>query len=56
VDRIRNLILPSSSIEYARERARELVDKARGALAELPDTEARRMLDTMAAFVVTRPL
>ncbi len=56
VDRIRNLILPSNSIEYARDRARGLVDKARSALAILPDTEARRVLDTMAEFVVTRPM
>jgi octaprenyl-diphosphate synthase len=56
VERIRNLILPSNSIAYARERARELVDKARTALTELPETEARRVLDTMAEFVVTRPM
>ena len=56
VERIRNLILPSNSIEYARDRARGLVDKARSALAILPDTEARRVLDTMAEFVVTRPM
>jgi octaprenyl-diphosphate synthase len=56
VDRIRNLILPSNSIEYARDRARGLVDKARSALSILPDTEARRVLDTMAEFVVSRPL
>jgi len=56
VDRIRNLILPSTSIEYARDRARGLVDQARSALTELPDSEARRVLDTMAEFVVTRPM
>jgi octaprenyl-diphosphate synthase len=56
VERIRNLILPSDSIEYARDRARQLVDRARSSLAELPDTEARRVLDTMAEFVVTRPM
>ena len=46
-ERIRNLILPSRSIEYARDRARQLVDRARGALTELPDSEARRVLDVM---------
>ena len=56
IDRIRNLILPSESIEYARNRARQLVDKARSALSVLPETEARRVLDTMAEFVVTRPM
>ena len=56
IERIRNLILPSHSIDYARDRARQLIDQARTALAQLPDTEARRVLDTMAEFVVTRPM
>ena len=56
VERIRNLVLPSSSIDYARGRAREFVRRARGALASLPDTEARRVLDTMAEFVISRPM
>jgi octaprenyl-diphosphate synthase len=55
-ERIRNLILPSRSIEYAQDRARRLVDRARGSLSELPDTEARRVLDLMAEFVVSRPM
>ena len=55
-ERIRNLILPSGSIEYARNKAREFVDRARGALGSLPDSEARRVLDTMAEFVVLRPM
>jgi octaprenyl-diphosphate synthase len=55
VDRIRNLILPSKSIQYARDRARELVDRARTAIGDLPDSEAKRVLDAMAEFVVSRP-
>ena len=55
-ERIRNLILPSGSIEYARGRAQAFVDRARGALLSLPDTDARRVLDTMAGFVVSRPM
>ena len=55
-ERIRNLILPSKSLQYARERARHLVDRARRALEAVPDGEARRALDTMAEFVVTRPM
>ena len=55
-ERIRNLILPSSSIQYAQDRARGLVDRARSSLALLPDSEARRVLDTMAEFVVSRPM
>jgi octaprenyl-diphosphate synthase len=55
-ERIRNLIVPSQSIQYAQDRARLLVDRARSAIADLPDTEARRVLDTMAEFVVVRPM
>jgi hypothetical protein len=32
------------------------VDKARSALLELPETDARRALDAMAEFVVSRPM
>jgi octaprenyl-diphosphate synthase len=56
VEKIRNLIVPSHSIDYARDRARQLVDRARSSLQTLPDSEARRALDTMAEFVVTRPM
>jgi octaprenyl-diphosphate synthase len=55
-EKIRNLILPSGSLAYARDRARALVDRARGCLADLPESDARVALDTMAEFVVTRPL
>ncbi|HEV2296832.1 MAG TPA: polyprenyl synthetase family protein [Tepidisphaeraceae bacterium] len=55
-ERIRNLILPSRSIDYARDRACQLVDRARGSLDGLPDTEARHVLDLMAQFVVNRPM
>jgi octaprenyl-diphosphate synthase len=53
-EKIRNLVIPSKSLAYARDRARALVDKARGCLADLPDSEARRTLDLMAEFVVAR--
>ena len=55
-EKIRHLILPSRSIEYARDAARAQVDRARSAIADLPDTDARRVLDTMAEFVVSRPM
>src|SRR3954466_3464162 len=38
VERIRNLILPSNSIQFARDRAHELVDRARSAICDLPDS------------------
>ena len=56
VERIRNLILPSDSIQYARDRARGYIDQARRALSSLPDSEAKSLLDAMAEFVITRPL
>ncbi len=55
-EKIRNLILPSDSIAYARMRAREQIDRARNALAELKASEARSMLDAMAEFVLARPM
>jgi octaprenyl-diphosphate synthase len=55
-EKIRNLILPSPSIEYARERARAYVDRARRAISILPESPARGILDTMAEFVISRPM
>jgi octaprenyl-diphosphate synthase len=55
-ERIRNLLLPSASMEYARERARDYARQAREAVAALPDSDARRVLETMAEFVVSRPM
>jgi octaprenyl-diphosphate synthase len=56
VEKIRNLILPSKSIRYAQDRAREHIDRARGALLDLPDSDAKRLLDAMAEFVINRPM
>jgi octaprenyl-diphosphate synthase len=56
VERIRNLLLPTQSLQYAHDRARQLVDKAQGAIADLPDSEAKNVLDTMAQFVIARPM
>jgi octaprenyl-diphosphate synthase len=55
-ERIRNLILPSKSIAYARDAARGYIDRARSAIAELPESDARQVLDLMAGFVVERPM
>ena len=54
VEKIRNLVLPSGSIEYARRRARELVHEAQGCLDALAEGEAKHVLAAMAEFVVTR--
>ena len=51
----RNLILPSKSIQTRATRARELVERLCMAIGDLPDSEAKRVLDVMAEFVVSRP-
>jgi octaprenyl-diphosphate synthase len=56
VERIRNLIIPSPSVDYAATKARMLIDRARAAIAPLPDSPAKHILDTLAEFVITRPL
>jgi octaprenyl-diphosphate synthase len=56
VERIRNLILPSDSVQYAANKARQLVDRARECLTVLPQSQARLALDAMAEFVITRPM
>jgi octaprenyl-diphosphate synthase len=54
VEQVRNLIAPSASLGYAREAAAKLVRQARSALADLPESDARHVLETMADFVVAR--
>ena len=54
VERVRNLILPSPSVAHARDAAAKLVRQARTALAELPPSDARQTLETMADFVIAR--
>ena len=56
VEKIRNLILPSNSIEYAHDRARAAGVSAQQAIETLADTEARRAMQMMAEFVVSRPM
>lgn len=55
-ERIRNLLLPSGSIHYAREKARAYITRARAALDDLPDTEPKRLLDAMTEFVIARAI
>ena len=54
IDRIRNLILPSDAVPYARDRAAQHIARARAALASLPNSDARHALDQMAEFVIAR--
>jgi octaprenyl-diphosphate synthase len=56
VERIRNLIIPSPSVRYASARSKLLIDRARAAIGALPDSPARQILDTLAEFVISRPM
>ncbi len=56
VEKIRNLITPSKSLPYARERAQHYVDQARASLNGLPEGEPRQVLDMIAKFVISRPM
>ena len=56
VEKIRNLIIPSKSLSYARERAQHYVDLARASLKGLPEGEPRQVLDMIAEFVISRPM
>lgn len=53
-ERIRNLIVPSHSIDFAHERAKAYIDRARTALIDLPDSDAKTLMDLMAEFVIRR--
>jgi len=54
VERIRNLITPSDSIEYARERASRLVERAKQGVTDLPNADASAALRMIAEFVLDR--
>ncbi len=56
VEQIRNLILPSDSVQAARDSAQQLVCEAKQSLANLPESEARRVLEMLADFVIARPM
>jgi octaprenyl-diphosphate synthase len=56
MERIRNLITPSASVRYAAQKSKMLIDRARAAIATLPDTPERQILDTLAEFVISRPM
>lgn len=53
-ERVRQLVAPSESIVFARQEAEKYVERAIGALSELPETEARTVLTAMAHFITAR--
>ena len=54
LEKIRNLIVPSDSIAYARERAKAYVREAQAGVSEVLDAEARRPLELLAEYVIRR--
>lgn len=54
IDRVIELVREAGGLEYARQKAREYADAARGNLATLPDEPAVRTLDQAVDFVVGR--
>jgi len=54
VEHVRQLLIPSSSISYARRRAGQMVDEAIAALNILPESQAKQVLIDMARFITDR--
>ena len=54
VERIRNLITPSDSIQYARDRAARLVDRAKQGVTDIAGGDGTSALRTIAEFVLER--
>lgn len=55
-EKIRNLILPSDAIDYARAAAAGFIAEARAALSGLEDSPARDLLRDIADYVIARPV
>jgi octaprenyl-diphosphate synthase len=56
VEKIRNLVLPSTSLAYARDVAMSLVSDALSAIGELPNTPYKAALTMAAKFVTQRAI
>ncbi len=54
IDNARQLLIPSPSMRYARNRAQQLVDQAIAAVSNLPKSAIRQILIDMARFVTAR--
>ncbi len=53
-EKVRHLIAPSGSIEFARDRAKRYITEALGCLEEVPENDAKLALIEAANFVVAR--
>ena len=54
LDRVRRLVASNGSVEHARRWAASLIDEAKVAVTDLPDTSSRQLLISMADAVLTR--
>ncbi|MFC6724564.1 geranylfarnesyl diphosphate synthase [Halobium palmae] len=54
IDEAVNELEAAGSIEFARGKARDLTEQAKGRLEVLPDNEARRLLEDVADYLITR--
>ncbi len=54
IDNARQLLIPSPSMRYARNRAQQLVDQAIASIRDLPESDIRQILVNMAQFVTAR--
>ena len=54
LDSIIELVIDSGGVDYARERANDLIDKALSILAPFPDNEFKRSLEDIVQFVAVR--
>ena len=54
VEHVRQLLIPSASMNYARRRAGQMVEDAVAALAVLPESQAKQILIDMARFITVR--
>ena len=54
LEKIRNLVLPSGSVEFAQNEADRLTREAAACLADLPPSPAREVLKAICRFVVAR--
>ena len=54
VDEIKNLVINSGGVDYARERANEFIEKALSIIAPFPESDYKRSLEDIVEFVAVR--
>ena len=54
MDEIKNLVINSGGVDYARERANEFIEKALSIIAPFPESDYKRSLEDIVEFVAVR--